>query len=266
MKNIKAFTIIELLVVISIIAMLAAIVLPALSQSRKRANAILCASNLRQAYLAMQGYAAHNDDEIIYAREILSVHSLEEALGCWNIAILPYIDIKITNNVLANRAEVWICPEDKDPYPFGFKNCPHNGMTSYALNGYYKAADESGRQIRLGPAGLFQFCEISQPAECFLLGETSYASQFYDADADSTSGYNLPRDGHHRNTSGFYHNGAMNVLFVDGHIEKIKGEQDGQEVWPEGFEAIYQSGRYMYWAELSLPSANEKPAFWGPGY
>jgi hypothetical protein len=58
----------------------------------------------------------------------------------------------------------------------------------------------------------------------------------------------------------------MNVLFVDGHIEKIKGEQDGQDVWPEGFETIYRTGRYMYWAGLTLPSANEKPAFWGPGY
>lgn len=56
----KAFTLVELLVVIGIIATLIALLLPALSGSRKAAQTLLCASNVRQICTAMLGYASDN--------------------------------------------------------------------------------------------------------------------------------------------------------------------------------------------------------------
>jgi prepilin-type N-terminal cleavage/methylation domain-containing protein len=62
----RGFTLIELLVVVAIVAILAALLLPALASAREKGRRTVCLSNLRQLGIAIQGYANENDGKMPY--------------------------------------------------------------------------------------------------------------------------------------------------------------------------------------------------------
>ncbi len=77
----RAFTLVELLVVIGIIALLISILMPALSRAREHARRVSCASNLRQ-----QGLCFH-----MYASENKGVYPTPLPLGHWPVGAMTFV-------------------------------------------------------------------------------------------------------------------------------------------------------------------------------
>ena len=112
----QGFTIVELLVTVGVIALLAGLLVPALSTVRRTSLDIRCRSNLRQMAIALTGYLAANEDHYPISSHTTGTAS---APAAWLQSLVPY----------GFSGDVRRCPAD----PFA-----HERPTSYATNTYFE--------------------------------------------------------------------------------------------------------------------------------
>ena len=113
-KGSAGFTLVELLVVIGIIAVLVAILLPALARARESANSISCQSNMRQLVLATTMYANENKGGLPFCSASNTI--VDRKYTPWN----TLMDQMMTNKVrkcFGSTSKAWCRNQKKVVFP-----------------------------------------------------------------------------------------------------------------------------------------------------
>jgi prepilin-type N-terminal cleavage/methylation domain-containing protein len=117
MRSRRAFTLVELLVVIGIIAVLVGILLPALNSARERGRRAVCLSNLRQIHQAFVMYANANKDQVplgVSGNEYQFNYVIWRELSGQPAKYQAFGLLHLTN--LMPDPKAFYCPSDVSPY------------------------------------------------------------------------------------------------------------------------------------------------------
>ena len=248
-ENAGAFTLIELLIVIAIIAILAAMILPVLARAKESGRRIYCLNNLRQLSLASQMYV--NDDQNFYPPR-------SDASRWPNVFYDSY----------GGNVNLLLCPTDvammptPPPATVGSSltnDVADNSPRSYLINGFndffasqFGTTDWDALQNDIFGAG-FKQNSITLLSDTIILGEKQHSAGDFYMDLLENGGNDftgIAEQGRHDNNgtvsgqaNGAGGSGGSNYAMADGSARFIKFPQS---VNPQNMWAIVGSNRTVY--------------------
>lgn len=212
MRVSRAFTLVELLVAIGVIAILAALVLSVFSRTRATTQAISCRNNLRQWGTALHLFAAdHNDYLPPEGRPTPTAANLNNPnYQAWYIQLpeqmnLPrYRDMPWrTNHLIHPENSVWICPSNP-------RRCDASSLTNnlfhYCLNGLIDGSGATDHPMPLA--------SIRNPSGVVYLFDSKNLPAVHCDD-------NHPGNFVHTNL----HNHGAQFVFLDGHVARFRNKE-----------------------------------------
>ena len=240
-----AFTLVELLVVIGIIALLIAILMPALSNARRGATRLQCSSNMRQIGLALQMYVNEFNGKYPNRRAVSAEYPSGTDRLSWRTLIHPYMGTK----------EVLECPDNPDrDKPSADDDEPTAFNISYACNFNWGANTNTdpnplaaigkgvfGNQLSPGVKAV-QVRGASETIAVVEVHGVPFTNFVVDFVGGAYQGYK-----YYEGTLFTGHKGASNYLFCDGHVEALTPLQTiaNTNMWYRDHAPISTNGRWL---------------------
>jgi len=288
----RAFTLIELLCVLAIIALLVALLMPALSRSKSLASRIVCSSYMR-GWSAMTFVYLNDSDGLfpdpqqwLYKKESISE---EHPIGCrWHDRAMA-LDGKIMDYSKEYRGQMWeyvteksygiyLCPEFRDyAKSRGCENPEHNQQLdirpqyNYTMNGYLGSKQEGG---------VLRESEVRSKANVFFFSEENcwstrpdhpkYPARWLTAPLSTKAlddtALLIRATPEAKDCFGTIHGappgdasrGSSNVIFIDGHVEMVSVEDQLRKVMHGGKSRFGPAGNL----HLAWPGETPPPGGW----
>ncbi len=232
----RSFTLIELLVVIAIIAILASMLLPALSRARSSAQRVACLNNIKQVGMSIIQYGLENQEIILPAQ--LSSGTLQTNRGLrgvdglpWVWFAAPYLGITETLNIPDDSPN--LSPLSQRHWR-GILKCPalksavmYTGRVHYGMPYYNVGGHMYGTSSAYASAMVMTFDNLRNPSAKALLADTILSQISAPAWADGYGSMNASDDGiYYFYNGGNYldrrrHYGVANFAFLDGHAASV---------------------------------------------